>query len=296
MAIKKITQAQNFLSAHAQLFSCPFCHQEMMATDSGLRCPEGHQFDLSKKGTLYFLQHQIKTEYATEMLAARGRMIQRGIFNPVLDLIGQWLPTDSALTIDVGCGEGGMLAYLADHGATGPKIGFDIAKDGIYLASQQATEDTFWCIADLTNLPFADHSADTILNIFSPSHYGEFRRVLTPEGTFIKVIPAAHYLQELRQGLFAGETKANYSNEPVMNHLAEVATIIHQEAVNYRFSLADESAFADLLQMSPLEWQANPEQVQALKTAPFSRITIDLQVVECRPKSSLPPASQTSLN
>lgn len=285
MAIKKFTRGQNFITTHFNAFRCPLCHQEMVATDTGLQCNQGHQFDLSKKGTLYFLQHQIKTEYTTEMLAARGRMIQRGIFNPLLDLVGQWLPTDNQLTIDVGCGEGGMLSYLAEQGLTGAKIGFDIAKDGIYLATQQPADNTFWCVADLTNLPFADHSATTILNVFSPSHYGEFQRVLTEDGTFIKVIPAAHYLQELRHGLFAGENKANYSNEPVMNHLAEVATIIHQQEINYQFQLTDPAAFADLLQMSPLEWQADPERLSALQAAPFQQITINLQVVQCRLKS-----------
>lgn len=284
MTIKKITQGANFLATYPQVFRCPICHQAMTAEQTSLICPDHHQFDLSKKGTLYFLQKQIKTEYTTEMLAARGRTIQRGIFKPMLDLISEWLPADNQLTIDVGCGEGGLLAQLAQRGLNGPKIGFDISKDGIYLASQQQVSDTFWCVADLTNLPFADHSTSTILNIFSPSHYREFARVLTADGTFIKVIPGPNYLHELRQAFFNGDDKENYSNEPVMQHLGEVATILKQQELNYQFELTNNEAFADLLQMSPLEWQAPLEQVEALKNNPFSHISINLQIVQCQLK------------
>lgn len=282
MAIKKITQAANFLAEYQQDFRCPICHQAMTATSTSLICANQHQFDLSKKGTLYFLQKQIKTEYTTEMLAARGRMIERGIYGPLLDLIADWLPVDNQLTIDVGCGEGGHLTQLAQRGLTGAKIGFDISKDGIYLASQQSHNETFWCVADLTNLPFADHSATTILNIFSPSHYREFARVLTTDGTFIKVIPGPNYLRELRQAFYPDNDKSSYSNAPVMQHLSETATILKQQELTYQFELTDTAAFTDLLQMSPLEWQASADKITALKQNPFHHISIDLQIVQCR--------------
>ena len=75
--------------------------------------------------------------------------------------------------VDVGCGEGSFLAELSQAGLSGLKIGFDLSKEGIYLASNQPI-DAFWCVADLTNLPFANEGLDTILNIFSPSHYQNF--------------------------------------------------------------------------------------------------------------------------
>ena len=46
---------------------------------------------------------------------------------------------------------------------------------------------------------FAPASFDTILNLFSPSNYQEFDRILKPGGQVIKVVPAASYLKELRQ-------------------------------------------------------------------------------------------------
>ena len=53
---------------------------------------------------------------------------------------------------------------------------------------------SFLSLADLTNLPFADESLSVILNIFTPSNYAEFHRVLTENGRVIKIIPDRNYL------------------------------------------------------------------------------------------------------
>ncbi|WP_261806221.1 putative RNA methyltransferase [Lapidilactobacillus luobeiensis] len=278
--MKKSQRAQLFLQNNAHFFRCPLCQQALHSTASGLACRNGHSFDLSKKGSLYFLPHQIKTDYDTAMLSARGRMIQRGIFQPLVTLLQDWLPDDDPLTIDVGCGEGGFLAQLGQaRPSSEAKIGFDISKDGVYLATGQPLSNAFWCIADLTNLPFADQQASTILNIFSPSHYREFQRVLRPNGHLLKVIPEAHYLQELRQHFLPGD-KIAYSNQRVLDHLAQEMTIDQQTRLTYTYQLPDAAAFADLMQMSPLEWQATTAQKTALAARPFSAITIDLLVIQ----------------
>ena len=109
------------------------------------------------------------------MFEPRGRMIRSGMYQPVIEKIAHLIKPGNLL--DVGCGEGSFLQEINQVKANPVNIGFDIAKEGVYLASNQAIH-AFWCVADLTNLPFADHSFDTILNIFSPSHYSEFKRVM----------------------------------------------------------------------------------------------------------------------
>ncbi|MEL5940870.1 putative RNA methyltransferase, partial [Tetragenococcus halophilus] len=59
---KKIEKSQEFIHKYKNLFRCPLCQQKLQAKEKSLCCSNGHQFDLSKKGTLYFLNHQIKTE------------------------------------------------------------------------------------------------------------------------------------------------------------------------------------------------------------------------------------------
>lgn len=173
--LKKIERAQQLLKKEAAVFRCPTCHEPMHVEGVGLICQQRHQFDLSKKGTLYFLNHGVQTEYNKKMFTSRGKMIQSGMYAPVLNKIMYYLSQNKTV-VDVGCGEGSFLAELSQAGLSGLKIGFDLSKEGIYLASNQPI-DAFWCVADLTNLPFANEGLDTILNIFSLhiiKNFGEY--------------------------------------------------------------------------------------------------------------------------
>lgn len=272
--LKKIERSALFLAKQHELFICPKCHREMMQREKSLVCMNGHRFDLAKKGTLYFLDHQIKTEYDNHMFAPRGRMIRSGMYRPVIEKISQLIQTGNVL--DVGCGEGSFLQQITQFIQNPVTIGFDIAKEGIYLASNQPIE-AFWCVADLTNLPFADHSFDTILNIFSPSHYREFKRVMKPEGCVIKVVPQSGYLKELRAVYHPdGET---YSNEAVIQRFEEELTIDQRERVTYEFDIPVENRL-DLLEISPLEWQVSPEIKARLAEDPLKKITIDIEILK----------------
>lgn len=272
--LKKIDRGALFLEKQAELFRCPKCHQEMTKQEKGLRCVNGHRFDLSKKGTLYFLDHQIKTEYDQEMFAPRGRMIRSGMYQPVIEKIAALMETGSLL--DVGCGEGSFLQQINEIKKTPVSVGFDIAKEGIYLASNQSIE-TFWCVADLTNLPFANDSFDTILNIFSPSQYREFKRVMKPGGSVIKVVPQTGYLKELRAVYHPdGEP---YSNEAVIQRFTEELSIDYRERVTYEFDIPEKNRL-DLLEMSPLEWQVSDAVKADLARDPLKRITVDIELLK----------------
>ncbi|ALS01233.1 50S rRNA methyltransferase [Enterococcus silesiacus] len=276
--LKKIDFARNFLEKHQEQFRCPVCNKAFQLKDHSLICEENHQFDLSKKGTIYFLTHSIQTEYNKKMLVHRGKMIQSGMYLPLLEkMIATMNLTGS--TLDVGCGEGSFLAELSSLGLAGAKFGFDISKDGIYLASNQAIE-AFWCVADLTNLPFTDQSMDTVLNIFSPSHYQEFKRVLKKDGTVIKVVPEANYLKELRAAFYPDDkSKQTYSNEKVLAKFAKEMDVLVDERVTFTFAVPKEYRL-DLLEMSPLEWGVAESVKEELQKNPLSEITIDVRMLK----------------
>ncbi|MBO0440454.1 methyltransferase domain-containing protein [Candidatus Enterococcus ikei] len=276
--LKKIDLARNFLETHQEQFLCPVCKQAFQLKNYSLICAENHQFDLSKKGTIYFLSHSIQTEYNKKMLVHRSKMIQSGMYLPLLEKIID-LMNLTGDTLDVGCGEGSFLSALSSMGLAGSKFGFDISKDGIYLASNQPI-DAFWCVADLTNLPFADQSMDTVLNIFSPSHYQEFQRVLKKDGTVIKVIPETNYLKELRAAFYPeDEIKQTYSNEKVLAKFSKEMDVLANERVTFTFAIPKENRL-DLLEMSPLEWGVAEHVKEELKRNPLSEITIDVRVLK----------------
>ena len=276
--LKKIDFARNFLETHQEQFLCPVCKQPFQLQEYSLICAQNHRFDLSKKGTLYFLSHSIQTEYNKKMLLHRGRLIQSGMYQPLLEKIIAAMDLTGS-TLDVGCGEGSFLAELSQLGLAGSKYGFDISKEGIYLASNQPIE-AFWSVADLTNLPFANQSMNTILNIFSPSHYQEFQRVLKQDGTVIKVIPEADYLKELRAAFYPEDkTKQTYSNEKVLAKFSKEMAVLSDERVTFTYAIPKEYRL-DLLEMSPLEWGVADQVKEALQENPLSEITIDVRMLK----------------
>ncbi|OTN76871.1 hypothetical protein A5886_001950 [Enterococcus sp. 8G7_MSG3316] len=274
--LKKIDRARLFLQAHQEMFACPICHKRFFATDNGLVCANRHRFDLSKKGTLFFLDHAVKTEYDQGMFLPRQRMIQSGMYQPVLSLIKEQLHVNDTV-LDVGCGEGSFLNQLITE-TTQTAIGFDIAKEGINLATNQPVS-AFWCVADLTNLPFADLSFETVLNIFSPSNYEEFNRILKKGGQLIKVVPAENYLKELRMAFYPDDpAKQQYSNQRVVDKFMAHYPSAARQRVTHVFAIP-EALQQDLLAMSPLEWGADEAQKAALRKAPLTQITVDVDIL-----------------
>lgn len=271
--LKKIDKGKVFVKEHEALFRCPLCHQRMAGNETGLICAAGHRFDVSKKGTLYFLTKHIASDYDQQLFEARQRMIKSGMYQPLMEQLAGYLGKEETI-LDVGCGEGSFLNDLLER-QPATAIGFDIAKEGVYLATNQPAA-AFWCVADLTNLPFADNSFTTILNIFSPSNYQEFQRVLQPGGRLLKVVPGAGYLRELRQAFYPDDQeKQSYSNQPVLDKFRESYPEAEIKELNYVFPIPEERRL-DLLEMSPLEWAADPAIKEQLMAAPLSEITIDL--------------------
>lgn len=274
--LKKIERGAMFIQTQSDLFRCPTCHQMMHAQEKALVCLEGHRFDVSKKGTLYFLNHQIKTDYDREMFEHRRKLIVHGMYQPLLDLLQPFCQNQRIL--DVGCGEGGFLQQLNEQATLLPSVGFDISKEGIYLASDYG-ENVFWCVADLTNLPFQENRFTTILNIFSPSNYQEFQRVLVDGGQLIKVVPRSGYLKELRAAFYPeDEKKQHYSNQAVVEKFQETFRESERQTLTYVFDIP-ESCQLSLLEMSPLEWGVSMEIKEKLQKNPLKRITIDLDIL-----------------
>lgn len=274
--LKKIERGTMFIQTQSDLFRCPTCHQMMHAQEKALVCLEGHRFDVSKKGTLYFLNHQIKTDYDREMFEHRRKLIVHGMYQPLLDLLQPFCQNQRIL--DVGCGEGSFLQQLNEQATLLPSVGFDISKEGIYLASDYG-ENIFWCVADLTNLPFQEDRFTTILNIFSPSNYQEFQRVLVDGGQLIKVVPRSGYLKELRAAFYPeDEKKQHYSNQAVVEKFQETFRESERQTLTYVFDIP-ESCQLSLLEMSPLEWGVSMEIKEKLQKKPLKRITIDLDIL-----------------
>lgn len=274
--MKKIELAAQFLNQNTETFRCPICHSHFTMDLNSLVCEQGHRFDLSKKGTLFFVNHKVDSEYDLTMLSKRQALLRSDFFTPFLEHIAAKMKPKKTI-LDAGCGEGTPTKILAEK-IPGNYIGIDLSKPGIQLATSAQRNDLFFCVADLANLPIETESIDYLLNIFSPSHYQEFHRVLKSDGKLFKVIPNADYLIELRQALYRDQRKENYDNSKVLNRFEEKFPNFETERIRYQFELTEENR-DNLIEMTPLTWQASAEQKARLKQSSLNRITVDVTLL-----------------
>ncbi|MDN6538938.1 MAG: methyltransferase domain-containing protein, partial [Lactococcus sp.] len=261
-----------YLAKNSPSLRCPICQSSVKLDGYALICQHGHTYNLNKKGSINFLTIKPDTtHYTRSMFEPRRQLIQAGMYAPVLAEIQNSLTSGNLL--DVGSGEGSFLNLLRVEGS---KFGFDIARDGINMASEYTELEAFFSLADLTNLPFADQAMGTVLNIFTPSNYREFKRVLADDGQVIKVIPDQLYLQELRT---AFGMAVDYDNQEVIRKFAENFPDYTQKEVKYTFELPPQLRNA-FLSMSPLEWQVSTSEKARIAQNPPQMATIHVQILQ----------------
>ena len=233
-AIKKIDWAEQFINQHLQVFRCPYCHEAMVfAENHSVVCEKEHRFNISKKGTLHLMKQNANTDYDATLFQHRYELAQSGFFEPLLEAILPYLSAgEEKFIVDIGCGEGSHLSWLSKR-VKAPLCGMDIAREGIHQASVHFGNQALFFLGDLANLPFADESCGTLLNILTPSNYQEFMRVLAPGGSLIKVIPGNDYLAELRQQLYrSNPEKQTYSNSDILERVqSECPQVTFEEKI-----------------------------------------------------------------
>lgn len=144
------------------------------------------------------------------------------------------------------------------------------------MATDLTDMQAFFSLSDLTNLPFADQSMATVLNIFTPSNYREFNRVLGHGAQVIKVIPDRYYLQELRS---AFGLPVDYDNRDVLAKFTENFPGLTQKEVKYEFELP-KNLQQDFLSMSPLEWRISEADKLEIAKNPPKKATIHVQILQ----------------
>lgn len=261
-----------------------------MGTDylKSIVCLNNHCFDLSKKGYVNLLLNPVKTDYGKKMFTSRAIICKSGFFDPMIEQISDFIikethnkNIDKIKILDVGCGEGSHLVRLISslHSMaciTVQGFGIDISKEGIQIASRKYP-DIIWCVANLAKIPFADKQFNIILNIFSPSNYAEFNRIIKEDGILVKVIPGNYYLKELRSAFYDKTDKQTYSNERVVELFSNNFKIVDTRQILY--SIAEKENIEHLIKMTPLSWGATDEKIQEVLHIGINNITVDLTII-----------------
>ena len=250
---------------------------------------EGHNFNIARKGYINFLLKAVKTDYDKDMFHSRSIIHGSGFFDPLLDTLSNSIingihkkDLSEVNILDAGCGHGSHIGQIInkiyeklDRDISG--FGVDISKEGILFASKQYF-DILWCVADLTNLPFASKSFSVILNILSPANYDEFHRVLKDDGMLIKVVPGKDYLKELRNIFYEGTEKQEYSNDEVVKLFSNKFKVIDTIELKYDHQI-DRDNLIHLISMTPLSWKVTDDKINKVMDMNIDSISVEFLII-----------------
>ena len=265
-------------------FQCPICQSAMEVIDpKSFVCSKNHTFDFAKQGYINMLTHQVTSPYSKELFEARQRIITNSslytmLHDTIAHVINQQPRTSAAslMVADLGCGEGSHLQAILDK-CMQPKItgvGIDISKEGIIMAAKNHDTPT-WLVADLAKSPLADKACSFILNILSPANYREFKRILSPGGLVIKVVPGPNYLRELREMLSQKTKHHNTETVDLFKRHFDLLEVIRVQDTGE----LHQTALEDLVRMTPLTWTSNQAQIKQFYRQDAAAITIDLEIL-----------------
>ena len=179
-----------------------------------LECDRGHSFNVARSGYVNLLQPQDRRSRAPgdskAVVAARRRLFDGGSAAPLVEALIELarslgIQSDSAV-LDVGCGEGSMLAAIARELGV-EAWGIDISTPAIDAAARRFA-DVHWLVANADRaLPFADDSFALVLSITGRRNAAELARVARGEAHALFVIPAEDDQCELRAAVLGRATR-----------------------------------------------------------------------------------------
>ena len=278
-----IAQTYNLFRASEKAFRCPACHAALaLRNENSFVCSNGHCYDLSKYGYANFVPHQKNMKYTKTLFESRRHIFRLGFYDPLVQAIAHTVASHAGAApfsaLDAGCGEGFFISQLVRDGAAlRDAFAIDIHKDAVVLAARAGeAKNVKWIVGDLAHVPLQSGTVDVLLNIFSPANYGEFTRLLTPNGIVLKVIPGSQYLIELREHA-KNVVNPSYENDRVKRCFQKNLTHIKRQRLFYKVPV-DESRLEALMHMTPLLFNVDIDQKQAA-SAPIKHISIDAEIL-----------------
>ncbi|MFT8751157.1 putative RNA methyltransferase [Bifidobacterium sp.] len=283
---------RKFLDA-AETFQCPICGDALAPSGTSLRCSRNHTFDIAAKGYASFLNSHRGHDglYSQSFFENRSQALSTGLYDHIIRKVAEavipCMHSDGSALLDVGCGDGTLTKQLqrlvntADAAAPAvPEASLyacDISAPAISIAARGGG-NIRWFIADLAQLPLSNGSMNVITDIFSPANYGEFKRVLVPDGRLVKVVPGRNHLVELRETIAHShqEKPDVYSNDDVFQGIERHCTIRQVSSATATIPLSSKQ-WERFLAMTPLMFHVRGSSIDL---ASLHELTIEAEIVE----------------
>ncbi len=208
------------------------------------------------------------------MVRARREFLEKGFYEPLQRALCETVSGNvniNGVIADIGCGEGYYTGAVAGSGEYSVS-GIDISKDALKFASKSLNEGEF-AVASAFSLPYADNSVDCVLNVFAPSAYVEFSRILKDEGILIKAVPLEDHLWELKCALY----QKPYKNKPEKRD-EELFKLVSTEELKYKINLTCNNDIMNLFIMTPYYYKTGREETQKLQSLNELQVTVNFGV------------------
>ncbi len=200
-------------------------------------CSGGHSFDQHRTGFLNLLQPQDRRSRnpgdSREAALARRRLAGSGhadsVHRTLANVIASSVPGESPSLLDVGCGEGAFLRYLASI-ARLERHGVDISGPSIEFAAKASPEVLFVVANADRFIPYAGDSFDFVTSIDARANAAEFVRILKPRGLVLIAVPGPDDLLELRERIHGARVEKSRAPR-VEEELARTLALVDRTTV-----------------------------------------------------------------
>lgn len=245
-------------------YRCPICHEGLKRNGNVFQCPNRHTFNIARQGYVNLSRKQKESGDNREMVQARTRFLEQGYYSFLREELAR-LTEDAGILADIGCGQGW---YTQKLGGT-LKYGFDLSREAIRHAAGQ-DKTTRYAVAGIYDLPLADASVDTVTSIFTPLPAEEMKRVITPGGSLIQVVPGPDHLLELKELAY----EKAYRNPDKVRQLEGFQA---PECIHVRKTVPVSDVW-DLFEMTPYRYRTPAQGLERVKKAQPMEITFDFVI------------------
>ena len=243
-----------------------------------------HSYDFSSSGHVNLLSAaQSGGGDSKQAVRARSAFLNLELYRPVADALCdtlcRYLPDKDALVIDAGCGEGYYTARIAAHGFS--VAGADLSKFAVEAAAKRAARqgipNGLFAAASVFSLPFADASADAVVNVFAPCAETEFFRVLRQDGVLVVVYAGREHLMGLKRALY-DTTKENDGRADLPLSLP----LVEERQIRYDITVQGRENLQNLFAMTPYYWRTSPADSEKLTQLDTLTTPVDMTVAVYR--------------
>ncbi len=280
--MKRIIPCKEIISK----MKCPICGAEQELLQGGnisLVCKGArkHCYDLSAKGYVNMMPSGYTDSGDSKAaVMARKNFLDLGYYRPAAEALCEAicsnLPKD-AFVIDAGCGEGYYSTAIAQRGFY--VAGADISKHAAEAAAKRGAamglDNAFFTVGSVFALPFADKSADCVVNIFAPCAEDEFSRVLKDGGRLFVVYAGIEHLMGLKSVIYE-KTKENDGRADMPKNMR----LVGEKRVRHDMTVSGNDNILALFSMTPYYWRTSPADRDKLCGIDILTTEVDMVIAE----------------